>query len=397
MLRIKCITNFNQKKLINHATCLFKKENLMKNINPKLNIANTIANNCDIAGIYENIDENFKKQLKENLLSPKPLLVCSGGTSSRCAAKSHWSLDLRKNFSFINTIIEKDQVEIGAGIKMGELVKILSKYKRSFPIGLSGETGLGYILTGGISPLSRSEGLAIDKIISIEGIWGNGNSFKISKPKKNETSQRKLQWKGLCGAAPFFAIVTKLKTEINYQEPLSILEPKVLPNQLTEIIKFAEDCSIYSSFQWIWNKGIKVYGVFKVNREEGKSDLNSFNNRFSYLTKNTTSIIGISEMPPFSNSHRNNKTLVFSEVLGLLGPAWTNNHEKIIAILNELINNRPHPMCSIAAQQLGGYVNTNKTTSFIHRDSMWKPWITASWEENDNRGKELSLKWLKNS
>ena len=68
---------------------------------------------------------------------------------------------------------------------MGELSDFLKEHKRSFPIGLSGKTGMGYILTGGISPLSRSRGLAIDQIMEIKGFWGNGKKFHfLSKARK---------------------------------------------------------------------------------------------------------------------------------------------------------------------------------------------------------------------
>ena len=54
-------------------------------------------------------------------------------------------------------------------------------------------------------------------------------------------------------------------------------------------------------------------------------------------------------------------------------------------------------MCSISSQQLGGKTKYNQIgkTSFIHRQSMWKPWITASWPPNDQEAKEQCLSWLK--
>ena len=46
--------------------------------------------------------------------------------------------------------------------------------------------------------------------------------------------------------------------------------------------------------------------------------------------------------------------------------------------------------------QLGGVSNkiNSKSTSFIHRQSMWKPWITAAWPSDDNNMKDQSLLWL---
>jgi len=64
---------------------------------------------------------------------------------------------------------------------MGDLVNHLQKHNRSFPIGLSKLPGAGYILTGGVSPLSRTYGLAIDNIESIKGFLGNGTFISLKK------------------------------------------------------------------------------------------------------------------------------------------------------------------------------------------------------------------------
>ena len=66
---------------------------------------------------------------------------------------------------------------------MGDLVNYLQKHNRSFPIGLSKLPGAGYILTGGVSPLSRAYGLAIDNIESIKGFLGNGTFISLKKIK----------------------------------------------------------------------------------------------------------------------------------------------------------------------------------------------------------------------
>ena len=154
----------------------------MKKIHNRLSVQNSVAQDAFIAGVFEEIDDDFKELLRRAKLTPKPLMVCSGGTSTRCTANGHWTLDLRKNYQKINFDESQKTVEIGAGITMGNMLKELKRYSRTFPIGLSGLPGLGYILTGGISPLSRSQGLAIDSVLEIKGIWGNGKSFKIPKP-----------------------------------------------------------------------------------------------------------------------------------------------------------------------------------------------------------------------
>ena len=84
--------------------------------------------------------------------------------------------------------MDKKHVEIEAGVTMGELSYFLEKHKRSFPIGLSGKTGMGYILTGGISPISRSKGLAIDQIMEIKGFWGSGKEFHLLQDHKGTSN-----------------------------------------------------------------------------------------------------------------------------------------------------------------------------------------------------------------
>jgi len=90
---------------------------------------------------------------------------------------------------------------------MGDLVNHLQKYNRSFPIGLSKLPGAGYILTGGVSPLSRTYGLAIDNIESIKGFLGNGTFISLKKNQINTKEQ--LIWEGIKGAAPCFSIITE--------------------------------------------------------------------------------------------------------------------------------------------------------------------------------------------
>ena len=34
------------------------------------------------------------------------------------------------------------------------------------------------------------------------------------------------------------------------------------------------------------------------------------------------------------------------------------------------------------------------SSSFMHRGSMWKPWINSAWSRGDNEGRERSLLWL---
>ena len=126
-----------------------------------------MSNDSNILGVFEEVNSNLFEFLKSSKSNSVPLLVTSGGTTTRAAADDHWVLDLRKNYQDLSFDLDKKQVEIEAGVTMGDLSNFLSKHKRSFPIGLSGKTGMGYILTGGISPFSRNRGLAIDQVLEM--------------------------------------------------------------------------------------------------------------------------------------------------------------------------------------------------------------------------------------
>ena len=64
--------------------------------------------------------------------------------------------------------------------------------------------------------------------------------------------------------------------------------------------------------------------------------------------------------------------------------------------LQRLMEQRPHPACSVSAQQLGDTTARvhPQQTSFIHRDAVWKPWITALWPAGDRDRRQRSLTWL---
>ena len=133
----------------------------MKKNNNLLEIPNINSKDAKLKNlIYDVKDSLFNK---ENYSKAKfeHLCVCSGGTPSSCAKNGFTPLDLRKNYNKIYLDRKTNLVTIGGGVIMGDLFNHLQKYNRSFPIGLSKLPGAGYILTGGVSPLSRTYGLSL--------------------------------------------------------------------------------------------------------------------------------------------------------------------------------------------------------------------------------------------
>ncbi|WP_269624564.1 FAD-binding protein [Prochlorococcus marinus] len=343
----------------------------------------------------DSVNSEFFQSLKSSQPTYSPFLVSSGGTTSRAAADKHWILDLRKNYQNISFDLDKQQVEIEAGVNMGELSSFLKKHKRSFPIGLSGKTGMGYLLTGGISPLSRGRGLAIDQIMEIKGFWGNGKEFHILRPKTKEESS--FEWKALCGAAIFLGIITKVKLKTQPLRPLLSWTASLSFSQLSECVNQAESWPNSLSFQWIYGEDIFAHAIGEIKNSNDESVLINLLEKLPFSRNRIINKFSdMNSLPNLSLGKNKNNNSTHSEVLGLLGPAWQENNRQVLKILQDLMNKRPNKSCYIASQQLGGLTHLNNLeTSFIHRDAVWKPWINGAWEAYDQSSRKRALDWMR--
>ena len=303
---------------------------------------------------------------------PKPLLVCSGGTTSRCASKGHWTLDLRPGFASMLADPAKSSIRIGAGCRMGDVLNHLASHALMLPGGLSGLPGLGYILTGGIGPLARTDGLAIDRLLQISGVWGSGEPFVLDRSDHSH-------WRAMCGAAPFLGVVTEVRMATSPLRPLWIEQGSMPADDLPERMARAECSPDGESLQWHWAEDEQLRWLHVAQQPAATA----------------VPIAGLHQLPSLSAASPGNERL-HGEVIGLLGPAAATGWNDVMPALRRLMRCRPHPGCSLSAQQLGGAttrVSTHATT-FIHRDAVWKPWITAMWPAGNLNLRERSLSWL---
>ncbi len=230
-------------------------------------VPNSNSNDAKIKRVVYEIDKSFFEKFKKNLMNKEYLCICSGGTTSSCAKDNLITFDLRKNYNQIKFDKKTGIINIGGGVLMDELIKFLDKFNRTFPIGLSTLPGIGYILTGGISPLSRRYGLAIDNIISVKGFFGNGEYFSLNEEKIIEEKELKIM-EGIKGAAPFFSIITEIGLNTFKSYPIRIFEGFINKNELAELIIKSEEFPNNMSTQWIFSDQIYIYIVAEIKNRK---------------------------------------------------------------------------------------------------------------------------------
>ena len=345
-----------------------------------LDLFNAQAADSAIAGVVTPSSDGLADCIK-GWTHRRPFRVCGGGTTSAAAQPQAWSIDMRPGFHTIDIGDNAATVTIGAGCGMAEVLARLATVQRTLPAGLSGHPGIGYVLTGGMGPLSRRHGLAIDQLQRIRGVWGNGDPFELSCPSDDSSAEQRLQWRGLCGAAPFLGVVTDVTINTLPLRPLRVHQASIEPEQLPQWMQRAEQGSLDSSLQWSWGEPdtIRTLAVQTTSTTDNSPD----------------DIEGLHRLPGLAPPP-NQRRRLHAEVVGLLGPACGDRLQGLINPLKELMDQRPDPGCQLACQQLGGATAqvSPEVTSFVHRDAIWKPWITATWPAGNTRSRETSLQWL---
>ncbi len=372
----------------------------MKKNNNLLEIPNINSKDAKIKELIYDVDDSLFNKVNYSKKELEHLCVCSGGTTSSCAKDGFTTLDLRKNYSKIHFDKESKLVTIGGGVIMGDLINHLEKHNRSFPIGLSKLPGAGYILTGGVSPLSRAHGLAIDNIESIKGFLGNGKFISLKKDQISPGKQ--LIWEAIKGAAPFFSIITEIGLKTIQSNPIEIIEGFVNLNELSEIIKLSEGFPENISLQWIYAQKIYIYIFAELkNYSEDKrtKEYLILLEKFPALEKNFYENFNVINFFPKELDLYELNANNHSEVISLLGEDLENDIPIFIKCLNEIMDNKPNNSCYIASQQLGCKTKQliHGSSFFVHRNSTWKPWIYASWKKHDLQERKVVMDWMYNS
>ena len=362
-------------------------------------VHNAIAAACHSLGVITPSQAELETLLAQPD-QPSPLRFCSGGTTSRCAEDQHWTVDLSLGHRSIRLNANRSRVRVGAGLTMGEIQAELAKSDCMIPTGLSGLPGAGFLLSGGMGPLSRSLGLAIDHIQSMQGIWGNGTRFSLEKPKGqlHFSDHDHAGWWGLLGAGLFLAAVESFELNTTPLLPLIVQQGCLNTAELAELIQAAEQFPEGLSLQWCWGSKREVMLVARADDPESEQRLEQLSHDFKLPTALCTRLSGLHGLPAFGALAMApwQGAPPHQEIVGVLGPPWGDATNAVIRALEKAMACRPHARCSIASQQLGGAVarEAAQQSAFIHRQAEWKPWITAAWGAGDHQGREQALAWL---
>ncbi|MGC6483821.1 MAG: FAD-binding protein [Synechococcus sp.] len=370
-------------------------------------VRNAQAAACQPRGLLTPSAEDMAALLG-NPLASTPLKVCSGGTTSRCAAANHWTWDLAPKLRQFSLNQQTQRVRFGSGWTMGALQNALADQGCMVSSGLSGLPGAGYVLTGGMGPLSRSLGLAIDHVQGLSGVWGNGRPFALQRDHQtgNADGAATEAWTALLGAAMFLGIVQGIDLQTVPLVPLKVVQGCVAPQRLAELITRAETFPRGLSLQWCWGDAIEVMLVARVDDLSALALVSTLTATVPFMHQRSTAADGLHQLPVFgalanpSSQETPRQPAVepdvHHEVIGLLGASWGSTTPALITALAATMQQRPHPRCSLACQQLGGAVGDQPTaaSAFRHRNAEWKPWITASWPAGDGHARQAALDWL---
>jgi hypothetical protein len=173
--------------------------------------------------------------------------------------------------------------------------------------------------------------------------------------------------------------VERVRLKTQPLQPLWIEQCAGKPAQLPDWMEAAEQFGPDTCLQWHWDGSGTVQRLLVSSRPAAE----------------LRRIDGLHQLPSLAAPPAVFQRL-HGEVMGRLGPAAAQSWRALLPQLSELMRRCPHPACSLACQQIGVATAqvSSDVTSFVHRDAMWKPWITAVWPAGDAQARLCSLAWL---
>jgi hypothetical protein len=281
-------------------------------------------------------------------------------------------------------------VEVGAGVKLGQMDAECSKYGIAVPAGTHPDTGIaGLTLSGGFGHLSRQHGLTIDSLLAVDIVLPNGDIVVANNSENSD-----LLW-ALKGGGGNFGVVLKFIFQAHPIPPtvlagsavyldLPIISGNILPaplHVLKQAVKYFSTSPKEVSGLFVITGGpfITMFG-HSGNLEEGERELEKFK-QIGYTPINnvvpTTYHFGLQQVAVSPNSQQRDYSCEKSVLIGEIT-------EEFLETLWKLRSTpTPHPSVKIVMVlfQVGpGALNAKEKseTAFWNRDVNWWCMIVCS-------------------
>lgn len=135
---------------------------------------------------------------------------CGGHAYEPASLSSGYILDVKFLPRYVIINKNKNTVKVSAGLRFGDIIKVLSAYSLIIPSGTSPCVGVsGLSLQGGKGPLTRLYGLLCDNIVSLKMVNYKGKVFTISA-----TQHADLFWAMKGAGSGNFGVVTEIEFKV---------------------------------------------------------------------------------------------------------------------------------------------------------------------------------------
>ncbi|WP_458210609.1 FAD-binding oxidoreductase [Haladaptatus sp. NG-SE-30] len=309
--------------------------------------------------------------------------VCDDGLLIDCSSMTSVRVDPETNTAWAEP-----------GVTIGEFDRATQAYGLATPGGIVSTTGLaGLTVGGGWGWLSRSYGLTIDNLRSVDVVTAAGEIVHA-----NEQENEELFW-GIRGGGGNFGVVTVFEFDLHAVGPTVLAGVLVYPFEIAgDLLRFhreftataPEELCCYASVRTapsapfipedIWGEEIvTVYLCYLGNVEDGERTIQPLRNVHTPLI-DLVEARSYTEFQQFFDDvyppgFRNYWKSQFVDESGLSDDA-----------LNTLVNyaaTLPSPHTSIVVEHLGGAISkpNSNSTAFTHRDAGYAFNIFSRWED----------------
>lgn len=359
---------------------------------------------------------NNSKDVKETLDFVKknnlPFNIKGGGHSAAgyCLNKDGVVLDMMhlNDMSFDK---KNETIKVGMGVRWKSVYEFMEKTNTGLiPVGGGCPTvgPAGFVLGGGYSFVSRSYGLCVDNLLSLNIITPDGKLRKVGHDSSTK-EDKDIFWACRGGGGGNFGIVTEM--EMRVRKPHS---EKMLVGQITFPMEQAvEVIDFYNKWVETLPDSMAVYGRWgqqpdAVDASKKIKTLSLTPVYNGHFKDGIELLQGILKMGPINSNIRNMtlpqwefyngySTLVAnrSAYIKSLMIKPTKMDAKVAKVFVEFMTKAPSDESFVVWTHGGGQISkkTNAETAFYHREARFIPELKAIWDLNKPNDRQKNIEW----